>query len=222
MVLVTPKPADLAAAAECLINQSTVRVPGMPNWDAITPTLPAHSVTVARDCLCDLIPYLDNSRFVFGKADNLGITALTACLSPNSEKMALLAHVTLGPIRQVNSRMQTLRTSSPFYNNKRQVVTTRTTLPEIKRSMTYRPIPAIIGPVQEFQNSPPADVRSMTEAVPSVPPLNTPSALSFGDPLSGPFNQFQSLQQLPNGESHRMNMTTSLSLHGRDCVSDCP
>ncbi len=173
------------------------------------------------DCLCGLFPCLNNSRFVLGKADNFGITALTACLRPNSVKIALPAHAPLAPIRQVNPRMQTLRVSIVSYNNKKQVLKIRTTLPEIIRSMNSTPSAAIIGPVQEFRISPLADELSMTQTILSVPPIDNTFSL-FGHHTWGPFNRFQDLQQLPNGESHRMNMTTTSALHGRDCMSDCP
>jgi len=219
--LVTLQPIGQAAAADCLAHDDTLTVQDMPSWEAIRPTLPVHSVTVTRDCLCSFYPYLTRSRFDLGRTDNSRITALPPCLSPKSEKMALLAHVTLRPIHQVNARTQTLRVSILSYNSKKHVFTMRTTLPEIKRSLIYTPAATIIGPVHEFQNVPPSDERSMTQTVPAVPPLDKPSAL-FGNHPWGLFKQFQGLQQLSNGESHRMNMTTALALHGRDCVSDCP
>jgi hypothetical protein len=221
VVMATLQPVGLADAAECVKNDDTVAVQGTPSWDAIIPPLQTQSGTVTRDCACELTPYLTRNRFALGRTYNSGITALPACLSPNSEKMAPLAHTTLGPIHQLNSKMQPLRVSILSYNSKKHEFTIRTTLPKIKRSLIYTPAATIIGPVQEFQNAPPSDERSMTEAIPSVPPMDQPPALSGNHPR-GLFKQFQGLQQLSNGESHRMNMTTALALHGRDCVSDCP
>lgn len=221
VVMGTLQPVGLAAAADCLVNEISLVVQDTPSWGVIIPPIQARPSTLTRDCVCELTPYLNNSRFALGRTYNSGITALPACLSPNSEKMAPLAHTTLGPIHQLNSKMQPLRVSILSYNSKKHVFTIRTTLPEIKRSLSYTPATTIIGPVQEFQNAPPLDDRSMTEAIPSVPPMDKPSTL-FGNYYWGPLNQFQGLQRLPNGESHRMNMTTALALHGRDCVSDCP
>lgn len=215
------QPVGLAAAADCLVNEIRLEIQDTPSWGVIIPPIQARLSTLTRDCVCELTPYLNNSRFALGRTYDSGITALPACLSPNSEKMAPLAHTTLGTNHQVNARTQTLRVSILSYNSKKRVFTMRTTLPEIKRSLIYTPAATIIGPVQEFQNVPPSDERSMTQTVPAVPPLDNPSAL-FGDHPWGPLNQFQGLQQLPNGETHRMNMTTALALHGRDCVSDCP
>lgn len=221
VVMATLQPVGLAAAADCLINEDTLAVQSTPSWGTIIPPIQAHPPTLIRDCVCELTPYVNNSRFALGKTDNPGIAALTACLSWDSGKMALLAHTTLGPVRQVNSRIQTLRVSTLSYKSKKHAFMTRPTLPEIKRSMTYKPAATITGPIQEFRNAAPADERSMGEAIPSVPPMDKPSAL-FGDHPCGPLNQFEGLQRLPNSESHRMNMTTALALHGRDCVSDCP
>lgn len=209
IVMVTVHPSGLAAAAD------------MPGWEPITPTRPAHSLTVTQDCPCGLLPYLNNSRFVLGRADNLDITALTACRRPYSIKMPLLAHPTLGLLRQVNPRMQTLSVSIVSYNSKKSLLKIRTTLPEINRLLNSTPVATVIGPVQELQNSPPADEQSMTQTILSVPPMDNTSS-PFGHHTWGPFNQFEGLQRLPNGESHRMNMTTASALHGKDCASDCP
>lgn len=221
VVMGTLQPVGLAAAADCLANEISLAVQDTPSLGGIIPPIQARLSTLTRDYVCELTPYLNNSRFALGRTYNSGITALPACLSPKSEKMAPLAHTTLGSIHQLNSKMQPLRVSILSYNSKKHVFTIRTTLPEIKRSLIYTPAATIIGPVQEFQNAPPSDERSMTQTIPAVPPLDKPSAL-FGDHPWGPLNQFQGLQRLPNGESHRMNMTTALALHGRDCVSDCP
>jgi hypothetical protein len=126
-----------------------------------------------------------------------------------------------GSAGKLNPRMQTLKAFATPYNSKKQVFYVGLTPPEFKRITTYKPAPTIIGPVQEFQYAAPSDERNMTQAIPSVPPMDQPSAL-FGDYGWVPFNQFQGLQPLPNVESHRMNMGTALALHGRDCVSDCP
>jgi hypothetical protein len=87
--LVTLQPIGQAAAADCRAHDDALTVQDMPSWEAIRPTLPVHSVTVTRDCLCSFYPHLTRSRFDLGRTDNSGITALPACLSPKSEKMAL-------------------------------------------------------------------------------------------------------------------------------------
>lgn len=222
IVLMFLQPASPAIAADCFVDGDTLPVQDMPGWEASTPTLPMHSVTVTRDCLCGLFPYLTNSRLGSSKAGTLGITALAACLPSTSEKSALLADTGLCPIRPVNARAQTLRVSTVSYNNKKHMLKIPTTLPEFKRAMTSAPSTAIIGPVQTFQGPPSAGEQNLTQTIPTVPPLDSPFSL-FSTYHWGPLNQFQGLQQLPNGEVHRMNTTTSLVFHGgKDCMNDCP
>lgn len=213
--------ASPAAAAECFVTKDTVAVQHTPSWDAIISPVQVHPTIVTRDCACEPIPYLNGSTFVLGKGDNLETITLTTCFRPTTWKTALLDQAALGPIGKINSKMQPLRVFTLTYNNMRQVFKVRIPPPEIKRSTNYRPAVTIIGPVQELPNSPPSDERSMTQTIPLVPPIDKPSWL-FGNHLWGPLNPFQWLQQAPNSESHRMNMTTTLALHGRDCVSDCP
>lgn len=203
------------------MNADVVDVQSTPRWHAIVSPIQVQSALASEDCGCEQSPYLTGCRFALGKGNNRGITIPTACLSPTPWKTSLLNQAILGPRSKVNPRMQPLTVSTLSYNSKQQGLKVRTTLPEIKCSTTYMPISTVIGPVQEFQNASPSDERSMTQAVPLIPSMNKPS-VSFGDHPWGPLNQFQNLQRLPNGESHRMNMTTALALHGRDCVSDCP
>jgi len=169
---------------------------------------------------------MNSVPFGLGKAGNPEISILTACPSPNGVKMARADRTPLTPVGKANSKRKALRMATLPYTSTKSVLVRRTPHPEIKRSTyytytPYTPAPTIIGPVQEFQSSALSSEHNITQAIPVVPPIDTLSAL-FGDHLWGPLNQFQGLQRLPNGESHRMNMTTALALHGRDCVSDCP
>jgi hypothetical protein len=221
IVMAALQPSGRAAAAEYFVYDDTREVQERPSWEVIISPIQARPAIVTRDCFCKLIPYLNSSGYVLARADNPGITTLTTCLSPNTWKTDLLEHVMLGPGEKVNSRTTSLRVFTFSYNNKRQVRKIRTTPPELKRSTHYTPAASIIGPIQDFQDSPPSDELNMTPTIPSIPPLDTTSSL-FGNLTWGPFNQFKGLERLPNGESHRMNLTTASTLHGRDCVSDCP
>lgn len=212
---------DLATAAECSVNDGTVAVQDTLSWEAIGSPIQTLTTTLTRNCFCGSTPYLNNSTFVLSKTDNPGITIPTGCLSPTTWRTALLHHATGGPIGTVSLKLQPQKAFALPYSSKKQVLVVRTTPPEFKRSTHYTPASIIIGPVHEFQHSPPSSEQNMTQAIPLVPPMDEPTTLS-GDRHWGPLNQFQGLQRLPNGESHRMNMTTASALHGRDCVSDCP
>ena len=221
VLLTTLQPARSASAADCLVNEDIVAVQGTPRWDAIISPVQIPSTLASEDCGCGQTLYVTGRQFALDKGNYRGITILTTCFSPTPWKTSLLTQAILGSRSRVTSRMQPLTVSTVAYTSKKQGLTVRTILPELKHSTTYMPISTIIGPVQEFQNASPSNERSMTQAIPLILPMDKPSAL-FGDHPWGPLNQFQNLQRLPNGESHRMNLTTALALHGRDCVSDCP
>jgi len=216
----TLQPTSLVSAAACLVNEETVAIQARSSWEAIISPIHGLPPTLAWDC------YMNSVPFGLGKAGNPEISILTACPSPNGVKMARADRTPLTPVGKANSKRKALRMATLPYTSTKSVLVRRTPHPEIKRSTyytytPYTPAPTIIGPVQEFQSSALSSELNITQAIPVVPPIDTLSAL-FGDHLWGPLNQFQGLQRLPNGESHRMNMTTALALHGRDCVSDCP
>ncbi len=221
VILTTLHLEDRATAAECSVNETSLAIKGPPSWDAIGLPIQTLTTTLTRNCFCASTPYLSNRTFVLGKTDNPGITTFTACLSPNTWRTAPFNHATDTAIGKVNLKLQPQRALALSYSNKKEVLVVRTTPPEFKHSTYSRPAPTIMGPVQEFPYAPPSDERSMTETILSAPVIDKPSAL-FGAHSWGPLNQFQGLQRLTNGESHRMNMTTALALHSRDCVNDCP
>lgn len=222
VVFATLQPAGVASATECLVNEILVTVQGTPSWDAIISPPQIQAARATGACLCEQ-PYYPGSRSdIFGKADNRGVTTLTTCFNRNTWRTTLRDRATLGHRGRVSSRVQLRTVSTVAYNSKNLLLKVPTTLPELKHAMNPAPSASLIGPVQKFQSSPPAGERSLTEPIPSVAPRDSHFTL-FGDHSWGPFNQYQSLQRLPNGESHRMNVTTSSVFHGsRDCTSDCP
>jgi hypothetical protein len=156
-----------------------------------------------------------------GKADSFGFISRAACLSSNTWKSDLLDQATVATIGTVKSKLPTKKASTLVFNGQKQALVVRTTPPEIKRSTNYKPVSTIIGPIQDSLTPSPSDDRNMVYTIPSVPPMDKTS-FPFGSHTWGLLNQFQALQRLPDGESHRMNVTTSSVLHGQDCVSGCP
>jgi hypothetical protein len=151
VVMATLQPAGLAAAAECFANEDTAAVQDTLHWEGISSPLQTFpTIILAQNCFCGLIPYLNSSRSVLGKADNPGNTIFTACLRLKSGKMGQSDQVSLGSIGKVASQMQPLRASMIPYTGKRHVLKIRTTPPEFKPSAGYTPS-TLIGPVQEIQ-----------------------------------------------------------------------
>ena len=221
VILETLQFGGLAFAADYRVNENIVTVPDTARWRAISSPISIPHTLETGVSICEDTPYLTGNRFILSKSANHGMTTLTAGLSLNTWKTALLNQATFGSTGKINPRMQILRTSAPSYDSTWHLINIRKTLPEFKRSKTYKSIATFIGPAQEFQDSPPTDGRSMAQTIPSIPPMDKSFAL-FGGHLLSPLNQVQDLQRLPNGESHRMNMTTAMALHDRDCASDCP
>lgn len=221
VILTTLHLEDRATAADCSVNEDTVTVQDTPSLKVIGSPIQTLTTTLTQNSFCGSTPCLNNSTFALSKTGTLGITTPTACLSPNTWRTALFNHATSDALGKVHLKLQPRKVFTLPHSNENQLLVVRTASPEFKRSMHYAPAPTIIGPVQEFQYAPPSAKRSMAETIPSAPSIAKPSTL-FGVHPWGPLNQFQGLQRLPNGESHHMNMMTTLALHGRDCVSGCP
>jgi hypothetical protein len=97
------------------------------------------------------------------------------------------------------------------YNGKRQVLTIRTTPPEIGTPARYQTA-TIIGPVQEIRKPILSDGRSVSQAVAALPSTVESSSLFGGQPFVAS-NPLQSALQLQGNESLRMNLTTMQALH---------
>ncbi|HRI37988.1 MAG TPA: hypothetical protein PLO50_05485 [Nitrospira sp.] len=223
VVMATLQSTSLVGAAECLVNEETVTFEDRLHWETIVSPIHGLPPTLTWNCFCGHVSYMNSVQFGLGKTGIPGISTLTTCPNPDGVKMTRVDRTTLTPIGKANSKRQPLGMATLPYTGMKSVLVRRTPPQEIKRSTYSTPYtpPAIVGPVQEFQSSSLSSEHNLIQAIPVVPPRDTSSVL-FGDHLWSLLNQFQGLQQLPNGESHRMNMTTALALHGRDCVSDCP
>ena len=121
---------------------------------------------------------------------------------------------------QAKAHTQVMRASALPYNGKRQVLTIRTTPPEIGPSARYKPAPRI-GPVQEIQKPILSDERSVSQAVAALLSTVESPSLFGGQPFVAS-NPLQRALELPDNESLRMNLTAAQALHGGNCVSGCP
>ena len=223
VVMATLQPTSLVRAAECLGTEETLTFEDRSYWETVISPIHGLPPTLAWNCFCGHAPYMNSVQFGLGKTGISGISTLTTCPSPNGVKMARVDRTTLTPIGKANSKRQPLGVAALPYTGMKSLLVRRTPPQEIKRSTYSAPYTptATIGPVQDFQSSSLSSERDLIQTIPVIPPRDTSSVL-LGNHLWSLLNQFQGRQQLPNGESHRMNMTTASALHGRDCVSGCP
>jgi len=166
---------------------------------------------------------MKSSRITRGNTENQGIATIGACLSQDILKSALFNQAMITSIGKTQAKAHTkvMKASSLPYNGKRQVLTIRTTPPEIGISARYK-TPTIIGPVQEIQKPILSDDRSVSQVVAALPStVESPFSLLGGQPFVA-LNPFQSALQLPDNESPRMNLTTMQALHDGNCASGCP
>jgi len=228
--IVTVAPASLAAAAECQIIEDGGMVQDMPTWKRSTPNIPPLTITVERDIYRGLVPspvrevapYMRSNRIGWGNTENQEIATIGACLSQDIPKSARFNQSLTASVSRMhpNAQKPVMKFLARPYNGKRQVLTIRTTPPEIGISVPYK-TPTMIGPVQEIQTPTLSDERSAGQSVAA----RTFTVESL--PLSGsqPFDvlrPFQNALQLPDDDSHRMNVTTTRILHDGNCGIGCP
>jgi hypothetical protein len=229
-LIATIDPTSLATAGECQVTEDVGTIPGMPTWKGTTSHILPLTITVERDIYGGLIPSpvlevapdMKSSRFARGNPEIQGIATIDACLSQDIRKSALFNQAMIRSIGKTQARdhAQVMRVPALPYNGKREVLTIRTTLPEIGISARYKAA-TIIGPVQEIQKPILSDARSVSQTVAALPStVESPSL--FGVQPFVALNPFQSALQLPDNESLRMNLTTTQALHGGNCVSGCP
>ena len=188
------------------------------------------TITVERDSYGGLVPspalevapYIQNSRITRGNTEGQSIATIGACLSQDIRESALFKQALIKSIgrTQAKAHTQIMKVSALPYNDKRQVLTIRTTRPETGASARYKTA-TIIGPVQEIQKSILSDERSVSQVVAMLPTTVEPPSL-FGAQAFVGLNPLQSALQLPDNESLRMNLTTTRALHDGNCASGCP
>ena len=223
-------PASLAAAAECQVTEAGGTIQGMPTWKGTASSILPLTITGERDIYGGLLPspvpevapYIKSSRIVRENTENQGIATIGACLSQDVRQSALFNQTMITSIgkTQAKDHTQVMKVSALPYNGKRQILTVRTTPPEIGISARYK-TPTIIGPVQEIQKPVLSDERSMSQVIAALPSTVESPSLFGGQPFVA-VNPFQSARQLPENESLRMNLTTMQALHDGNCAGGCP
>lgn len=231
-LVATVAPANLAAAAECqgtdLIDAGTIQ--GMTTWKGTTFSTVPLTITVERDIYGRLVPspvqevapYMNSSRFARGHMEKQGIASIGACLSQDIRNSTLFHQAMIRSIvkNPANAHTPFMKVPAFPYNGKRQVLTIRTTLPEVRTSAHYRTA-SVIGPVQEIRKPGLSDDRTVSQAIATLSSTSEFPSL-FGSQPFVAVNPFQSALQLPSNESFRLNMTTAEALHGGNCASGCP
>lgn len=188
------------------------------------------TITVERDIYGGLVPspvpevapYMQNSRITRGNTEGQSIATIDVCLSQDIRKSALFNQALIKSIGRTQAKAHTpvMKVSALPYNGKRQVLTIRTTRPEIRVSARYKTA-TIIGPVQEIQKPILSDERSVSQVV-AMLPTTVESPSLFGAQAFVALNPLQSALQLPDNESLRMNLTTTRALLDGNCASGCP
>lgn len=229
-LVATVDPTSLAAAAECQATEDGGTTPGMTTGKGATSSILPLTITMERDSYGGLVPspvltvapYMKSSRTALGNREDQGIATIRACLSQDILKSALFNQAMIKSIgkTQAKAHTQSMKVSALPYNGKRQVLTIRTTPPEIGVSVRSKTA-SIIGPVQEIRKPILSDERSVSQAVAALPSTVDSPSLFGGQPFVA-VNPFQSALQPPDNESIRMNLTTTQALHDGNCGSGCP
>ena len=229
-LIVTVAPASLVAAAECQVAEDGGTIQSMTIWKGTTSSTLPRTITEERDIYGGLVPspileiaqYMNISRIGLGNTENQKIATVGVCLSQDIRKRARFNQAMIKPIGkiQANAHTKVMKFSALPYNGKRQVLTIRTTPPEIGIAAHYK-APTLIGPVQEIQTPTLSDVRSVSQSVAALTSSVEFPSLSGGQPFVV-LNPFQNALQLQDNESLRMNRTTMQALDNRNCVSGCP
>lgn len=229
-LIATVDPTSLASAAECHVNEDGGTIQGMTTWKGTAASPLPRMITVERDTYGGLVPspvleiaqYMNNGRIGLGNTENQGMATTGVCLSQDIRESALFHRAMIASIgtTQVKTHTKTKKVLVLPYKGDRQMLTIRTTMPDIVTSVRNMPR-TIIGPVQEIQKPNPPDARSISQPVATLPSTLQSSSPFGGQPLVA-MNPFQNALQLPGNESLRMNLTTAQSVHDGTCADGCP
>jgi hypothetical protein len=229
-LIATVDPASLASAAECHVNVDGGTIQGMPTWKGSASSPLPLMITIERDTYGGLIPspvleigqYMNNGRIRLGNTENQDMATIDICLSQDIRESALFHRAMIASIgtTQVKAHTKAKKVLVLPYKGDRQMLTIRTTMPDIVISVRNTPR-TIIGPFQEIPKPNPPDARTMTQVIATLPStLQSPSPFG-GQPLVA-MNPFQNAPPLPGNESLRMNLTTAQSVHDGTCADGCP
>lgn len=164
---------------------------------------------------CPLTPTLSAGLFARADLRDQTIAPIGAAVGQGSRTGTTVnpASTTGSRTMKTKSRIPTVKISIPPHSRKKQSFRGSTSPIEIEAGTGERPA-AIIGPRDERS-------VSQTAAAKLFPP--TPVGRSRREPVD-PSNPLRRVLPQPgyDGESNRMNSTTTLALHGGECAYGCP
>ena len=225
-------PAALASPVDC---QSIDFLRGGPigdgpKWKGTSLQILPPLLTVQRDLYDSLssapveeaAPLLRSSRFGRGHIENRGIKNSAPCWGQPFRKHSLVDQAMFKSLGKGLSKsfIHNILIPAPPPNGKRQILKTRTILPDLAIAPREK-TPNIIGPVQEHVTADQSGIPSLDHALAIRPfpgeslPLFEGRTILQTDPLRPSF-------RLPGNESLRMNVTTTQALHGGNCANGCP
>ena len=178
-LVATVGPASLAVAAECQIAQESGTTQDMTTWKVIPSTIFPLTITVERDIygrvipspLREIAPYMKSNRTILGDTEKQHVATIGACVSQDIRDNVLFNQTLLSPIGKTLAKAHkpAIKAFALPYTGKRQVLTIRTTPPEIRASLHYKADSILIGPVQEIRKSVLADERSVSQILAAQP-----------------------------------------------------
>lgn len=215
---------NAVAAADCAAAGPTDRTPtlDLSTWSSLSPrNLPdAISGQDGRQRLpgsstCAPAPSLADSLAARARMRNQGIATIGAAAGQGTRTGTTVNRASTTDSRTMRTKplAPTVKIGVPPHRGKSQTFRARTTPSEIQAEPGKRP-GAVIGPRDEHSTSQPT-VENL------FPPA--PVAGSRGESVERS-NPLRTVLPQPgyDGESDRMNSTTTLALHGGECAYGCP
>jgi len=213
-----------AAAAECLAAELTEPRPvlELSTWSSLSPRILPPVIweqdgrqRLPASSACAAAPSLADGPIARARIRDQGIGTIGAAVGQSSRTSATVnrASTTDSRTMKPKSRIPTVKIGVHPHSGKKHASRASTSPIEIEAEIGERPA-AVIGPRDEHSGS-------QTSAEKLFPPA--PVARSRRQPvdLSNPLRRVLP-QPGYDGESNRMNSTTTLALHGGECAYGCP
>ncbi len=211
-------PAALASPADCqsVEMSRSGAIEGITSWKDTSLPL---TLTVQRDLLPALV--LEAAPLLRSTRSNQWIGSGNTCWSQSFRRNTVINQALVRSVGKGSSKSITVMRVPAFsYNGKRQVLQTRTILPESIITPRDR-TSSLIGPVQESVKTHQSHIAGLSQAMAIGPFLSEPQSLFEGRPILAT-DALKTNFRLSVDESLRMNMTTTQALHGGNCASGCP
>ena len=232
---------SLAAAADYQVTdvRDGGTIQGIAPWKSAASSILPLTITMERDIYRGLasspvpgfVPSMKSNTTTLGYKENQGIVTIRARPGQDNPTSALFNQAVIRSSGKTKAKARTKVKKVPALrdNGKRQVLTIRTSPPEVKIRTTPLEIgisarsktTTFIGPIQEIQKPFLSDGRSVSQAV-ATPPSAVESPSLFGGQPFVALDPIQSALQLPDNEWLRMNQTTIAEFHDGNCPSGCP